>query len=320
MRKLIAFLLTAGAIGAQVVTINSSDNGAVSLGKINANFALLAPKANSVFSGSFTITGFGSGVPKFTSGVLGLVSGTSTFCVHVDGSSAACTTGSVTSVGLSGTANQITVTGATPITSSGAWVLSFPTNMTLPGTTTGTFSGNLTGAVTGNASTATALAANPANCSAGNLPRGVDASGVAEGCAPASLTADVTGSLPTANMAAAALVRPCEIVIGDPGTTSPTLANDNDTPAVCVNDSAATMTITAVKCYADAGSPTVTPIITGAGGTSILSGALTCGNGSYASGTLNGTPTETAGQTVDGNITVAGGTAKYIVIRISRTL
>ncbi len=119
---------------------------------------------------------------------------------------------------------------------------------------------------------------------------------------------------------AAQQIRTCEIVIGDPGAASSALADDNDTPSVCVNDTTATMTITAVKCYANAGSPTVTPIITGGGATSILSGALTCGTGSYATGSLNGTPTETAGQTIDGNITTAGGTAKYIVIRISRTL
>jgi len=58
--------------------------------------------------------------------------------------------GTVTSVGLSGTPNQITVTGTSPITTSGTWTLSIPTNPTLPGTTTGTFSGNLTGNVTGN--------------------------------------------------------------------------------------------------------------------------------------------------------------------------
>lgn len=120
--------------------------------------------------------------------------------------------------------------------------------------------------------------------------------------------------------ATATLVRTCEIVIGDPGSGSPVLANDNDSPAVCVNDTSQTMTITAVKCYADAGSPTVTPIIHGGGGTSILSGALTCGTASYASGTLNGTPTEVAGATIDGNITAAGGTARYVVIRVSRTL
>lgn len=43
----------------------------------------------------------------------------------------------------------------------------------------------ITGSLTGNASTATALAANGANCSAGNYPLGVDASGAAESCTAA---------------------------------------------------------------------------------------------------------------------------------------
>lgn len=118
----------------------------------------------------------------------------------------------------------------------------------------------------------------------------------------------------------ASKVRVCEVVVGDPGAASSVLANDNDTPAVCSNKTGSTMTITAVECYADAGSPTVTPIITGGSSTSILSSALTCGTGSFASGTLNGTPTETTSQTIDANITVAGGVAKYIVVRITRTL
>ncbi len=45
-----------------------------------------------------------------------------------------------------------------------------------------TFNGGIIGALTGNASTATALAANGTNCSAGNYPLGVDASGNAESC------------------------------------------------------------------------------------------------------------------------------------------
>ena len=119
---------------------------------------------------------------------------------------------------------------------------------------------------------------------------------------------------------AAERIRPCEIIIGDPGAASPELANDNDSPGVCGNTAGATMTITAVECYANAGSPTVTPIITGGSATSILSGALTCGAGSFASGSLNGTPTQANGASIDANITTAGGTAKYIVIRITRTL
>jgi hypothetical protein len=110
----------------------------------------------------------------------------------------------------------------------------------------------------------------------------------------------------------------CEIVIGDPGTTTPVLADDNDTPAVCANVSGSSQTITAIACYANAGSPTVNPIITGGGGTSLLSAPLTCGTGSYASGTLSGTPSLSNGATIDANIATAGGVAKYIVIRIVR--
>jgi len=42
--------------------------------------------------------------------------------------------------------------------------------------------GSATGSISGNAGTATALAANGANCSSGNAPLGVDASGAVESC------------------------------------------------------------------------------------------------------------------------------------------
>jgi len=53
---------------------------------------------------------------------------------------AACsaTSGTVTSVGLVGTTNQITVTGASPITGTGTWTLSLPSSLVLPSATTGT--------------------------------------------------------------------------------------------------------------------------------------------------------------------------------------
>ncbi len=75
--------------------------------------------------------------------------------------------------------------------------------------------GTITAALTGNSSTATALAANPPNCSAGNLPRGVDASGVAEGCAKADLTSEVTGILPNANTTATNLNTASAVVARD---------------------------------------------------------------------------------------------------------
>ena len=136
------------------------------------------------------------------------------------------------------------------------------------------------------------------------------------------ITGDGSGltGLSAAAIPAALRVRVCEIVIGDPGAASSVLANDNDNPRVCANMTGSAMTITAVECYADSGSPTVTPIITAGTATSILTGALTCGSGSFASGTLNGTPTQATSGTIDANITAAGGTAKYIVIRITRTL
>lgn len=121
--------------------------------------------------------------------------------------------------------------------------------------------------------------------------------------------------------ASAVLVRTCIITTGDPGAASPVLVDDNDSPQVCKNKTGATMTITSVSCYADAGSPTVTPILSGGGATSILSGALTCSQTSGgAAGTLNGTPTLTSNSTIDANITTAGGTAKYTVITIGMTL
>lgn len=150
------------------------------------------------------------------------------------------------------------------------------------------------------------------------------AGGGAVSCAnmPA-LTGDITttaGSCAT-TLGAKFKINTCEVVVGDPGAASIVLADDNDSPGVCSNDSGATYTITGVHCFAPVGSPTVTPIITGGGATTILSGALTCSNTvGGAAGTLNGTPTQTNGQTIDDNITVAGGTAKYLVIRITRTL
>jgi hypothetical protein len=90
-------------------------------------------------------------------------------------------TGNAPAVGtLTGTANQITVAlGAGTIT------LAIPSSPTLPGITTGTFSGNLTGNVTGNvtgtlignASTATALAADPSDCTGNQFATGIAPSG-----------------------------------------------------------------------------------------------------------------------------------------------
>lgn len=119
--------------------------------------------------------------------------------------------------------------------------------------------------------------------------------------------------------ASAVLIRPCESTAGDPDATSPALINGNDSLWVCGNKTGATLTITAVECTVDAGTLTITPVFTGGG--AILTGPLTCGTaGTFLAGTLSGTPTQAPGVTIDADITVAGGTARYLVIRITRTL
>jgi hypothetical protein len=113
-------------------------------------------------------------------------------------------------------------------------------------------------------------------------------------------------------------IKVCEISIGETGPLHSALEDTSDLPFNCGNIYGETLTISSVECYADAGSPTVMPKITG--GANLLSGDLTCGTGSFATGTLNGTPTQVSNATIDGNIITAGGTAKQIVIRITRTL
>jgi hypothetical protein len=156
--------------------------------------------------------------------------------------------------------------------------------------------------------------------------------GSASAMSAAELSADVTTSGSNAvTLAAKFKVRTCVVVTGDPGSASPVLADDNDSPVACGNSYGADWTITSVACWANGGSPTVTPILTGGGATTVLTGALTCGTGSWAAGTLNGTPVvhtfsadgatcASTPCTMDVNITTAGGTAKYLVVRITGTL
>ncbi len=242
----------------------------------------------------------------------------------------------VTSVAMTGD-NIIFSTSITgsPITSTGTLIPALKTqvkNRVLAGPATGSDATptfrvlvsddvpNNAADTSGNAATATALASNPANCTAGNLPRGIAASGAAEGCNPVDQASDITGRAPTANLSTTILKGVCEVWIGDPDAGTPVVVNGNDRPVLCANNSGQVRTITSFKCYADAGTPTVTPIITGGGATSILTGALTCGTAAFATGTLNGTPTEGNGGTIDFNVTVAGGAARYIVMQLNWTL
>lgn len=138
----------------------------------------------------------------------------------------------------------------------------------------------------------------------------------------------IEGALPSPS---GVKTRSCQIAIGLPGAASPALANDNDAPAVCGNDFGTNWTILSVDCWADAGSPTVQPILTGGSATSILTGVLTCGTASWAAGSVNGSPVvhsfsgtgatcSVTPCTLDADIVSAGGTAKYIIMRFKGTI
>lgn len=71
----------------------------------------------------------------------------------------------------------------------------------LAGNVTGDVTGNVTGNVSGNAGTATALAADPANCVAGEFPLGVAASGAVQNCTALPTTISGTAAEITASAA-----------------------------------------------------------------------------------------------------------------------
>jgi hypothetical protein len=120
--------------------------------------------------------------------------------------------------------------------------------------------------------------------------------------------------------AAAARVRVCEVHIWGSGA-SQVLQNTDDEVASCKNKYGISWTVTAVDCYADAGSPTV--MVTKTGGNNVLSGNLTCGTASWAAGSLTGTGADlivAADGTLDLNIVAAGGTAHTVRIVVTGKL
>lgn len=123
-------------------------------------------------------------------------------------------------------------------------------------------------------------------------------------------------------------LHPCEIVLGNPNPNANVLQDGDDAPAVCANVTGADQTITAVACRADTANVSVYPVLTGGTTTSIVTVPFNCGNGTWAPGTINGTPTiksfaangatcATTPCTLDAVINTAGGTARYAIIRFT---
>jgi hypothetical protein len=126
-------------------------------------------------------------------------------------------------------------------------------------------------------------------------------------------------------------IRPCQISLGSPAASSAPLADDDDVPDACANDFGRDWVVLTVACKANNTGFSVNPILTGGSATSILSAALTCGNGAWAAGTVNGTPTlksftgtgatcSTPPCTLDLNIQSSGGLATTVAVKIKGRL
>lgn len=122
----------------------------------------------------------------------------------------------------------------------------------------------------------------------------------------------------------------CSVITGDPASSSPVLITGNNSPVACQNNTGTNVTITGISAWGNAGSTTVTPILTGGTATSLVTGAITAGTGAWTAGTVNGSPTlhsfsandaicSTTPCTIDVNLTTPDGTTKYLVVQISGT-
>jgi hypothetical protein len=108
----------------------------------------------------------------------------------------------------------------------------------------------------------------------------------------------------------------CAMDIDGGSGTGGVVVADNSLVSKCYNDFGATLTVLAVRCFSNNnGTTTVLPKVTG--GANLLTGALKCST-SWASGTLNGTPTLTSGSTLD-MVAAPDGTSKLVHVEVTLT-
>jgi hypothetical protein len=189
----------------------------------------------------------------------------------------------------------------TTITSNGSWVAQI-TGQTVAGVYASVMSGTAVVTITSSVAAVSVLGAGSVTSVTGTSP--VASSG---GSTPAiSINANGIGA---AQLAAQYSVGSCTELWGGSGAAFALTAGDDAiSNNSCYNDSGVTRTITAVKCRSDNGSNTTTvnPTFGSTGtGTTILSGALTCGNSLAYSAT--GTVSNAAWTTGTGITPAMGG-------------
>src|ERR1039458_9035175 len=114
--------------------VNSDWNASSGVAQISNKPSLaFLPLAGGTMTGVLTLEASAAGL-KDASGAAGSVG--NVLSINASGYpiwAAPATSGTVVSVGLVGTTNEITVTGASPITGTGSWTLSLPNPTTFPG-------------------------------------------------------------------------------------------------------------------------------------------------------------------------------------------
>ncbi|MFI5111726.1 MAG: discoidin domain-containing protein, partial [Terriglobales bacterium] len=115
-------------------------------------------------------------------------------------------------------------------------------------------------------------------------------------------------------------IRTCEVHMWGSGPNGVLQLADGEV-ASCRNKFGVTWAITSVECWANAGTTTAVGLqVTGGANSTILFSALTCGNGSWTAGTLNGTPTLLPNGTVDIDVTAADASTTNIRVLVSGTI
>lgn len=200
--------------------------------------------------------------------------GTLTCSTPAGGGSGTVTSVSVaTANGVSGSVANATTTPAITLTL-GAIT---PTSVAASGNVTGAnLSGTNTGdqtTITGNAGTATALAANGANCAAGEFPLGVDASGASETCTALPTTIAGTLNQITASAATGTVTLSIPTNPTLPGTTTGTFSGNLTGNVTGTASSATALAANPTDCAANNFATTID-----------ASGNLTCGQPSISAG------------------------------------
>lgn len=155
--------------------------------------------------------------------------------------------------------------------------------------------------INGNASTATSLAANGANCSAGNYPLGVDASGAVESCTADDDSPDSDAEVPDAITVSGGSVSSSDVTLQQSATPAPTAEGriewDTDDDRIVVGDGSGQATFYSGPHTAGHGDGSNCSAGQGAGGVDANGAAQDCTD--YA---------DVSGDTMTGQLQTSAGT------------